>query len=207
MKNKIIDNYIAELRKEISEMDKAIIRDALADAEEHLRTALENETAEQPDLSEDEALQSIIADYGSPAEIADAYRAVESYASPALARSRGSSTGSIFGRFFGVYADPRAWGALLYMFIAFLTGVIYFSWAVTGLSLALVFSLFIFGLPFAALFALSIKGLGLLEGRIVEAILGERMPRRAVFSPSHLNWRERLKAHLLINILGLDCCT
>ena len=31
----------------------------------------------------------------------------------------------------------------------------------------------------------------------MEALLGVRMPRRPVFSPPNLSWRERMKAHLL----------
>ncbi len=194
---KAIDEYLSQLRKELSGSDKAIIRDALADAEEHLHTALENEGAEDANVSDDEAIHAIIADYGTPKEIADAYRTVETYASPTLARARRQPNGNLLGRFFGIYADARAWGALLYMFVAFLTGAIYFTWAFTGLSMSVVFALFIFGLPFAAFFVISIKGLGLLEGRIVEALLGVRMPRRPVFSPPNLTWRERLKAQLL----------
>ena len=49
------------------------------------------------------------------------------------------------GRFFGVYTDARSWGALLYMLIAFVTGVLYFTWAVTGLATSISLALFIFG--------------------------------------------------------------
>ncbi len=196
MTDKAIKEYLSQLRRELLGSDKAIIRDALADAEEHLHTALSERDVET-DLSENDAIQMIIDEYGTPVEIAEAYRAVETYASPALGWERRQSNGNFLGRFFGVYADTRAWGALLFMFVAFLTGLIYFTWATTGLSLAVTFSLFIFGLPFAAFFIISIKGVGLLEGRIVEALLGVRMPRRPVFSPPNLTWRARLKAQLL----------
>jgi len=103
----------------------------------------------------------------------------------------------VVARFFGVYTDARAWGALLYMLIAFVTGVFYFTWAVTGLSLSVSFALFIFGLPFALLFLLSVRGLTLLEGRIVEALLGIRMPRRPLFAQRNLKWQDRLKELVL----------
>jgi len=96
-------------------------------------------------------------------------------------------------RFFGVYTDARAWGALLYMLITFVTGIFYFTWAVTGISLSVSFALFVFGLPFALLFFLSVRGLSLLEGRIVEALLGIRMPRRPLFTQQNLKWLDRLK--------------
>ena len=101
---------------------------------------------------------------------------------------------SALGRFFGVYADSRAWGALLYMLIAFVTGIFYFTWVVTGLSLSVSFAIFIFGLPLALLFLLSVRGLALLEGRLVEALFGVRMPRRPLFTQQGLKWLERLKA-------------
>ena len=110
---------------------------------------------------------------------------------PQLTRETPKSTS--LGNFFGVYTDARAWGALLYMLIAFVTGVFYFTWAVTGFSLSVSFALFIFGLPFALLFFLSVRGLALLEGRLVEGLLGVRMPRRPLFTQQNLKWLDRLK--------------
>jgi len=98
------------------------------------------------------------------------------------------------GRFFGVYGDPRAWGSVLYMIISLITGTLYFSWAVTGLSLSLSMIIMIFGIPLAALIFLSFRGLAWLEGRIVEALLGVRMPRRPVFTRKDITWVEKLKA-------------
>lgn len=97
-------------------------------------------------------------------------------------------------RFFGVYGDPRAWGSVLYMLISLITGTLYFSWAVTGLSLSISMIIMIFGIPLAALIFLSFRGLAWLEGRIVEALLGVRMPRRPVFTRKDITWVEKLKA-------------
>jgi hypothetical protein len=102
----------------------------------------------------------------------------------------------MLGRFFGVYTDPRAWGAMLYMLIAFITGIFYFTWAVTGVSLSLSLMILIIGAPVAILFLLSVRGLVLIEGRLVEALLGIRMPRRPLFSHPDMKWLERLKALL-----------
>jgi hypothetical protein len=46
------------------------------------------------------------------------------------------------------------------------------------------------------LFLLSVRGLALLEGRLVEALLGVRMPRRPLFSHQDMKWFDRLKALL-----------
>jgi len=189
---KSVEEYLNVLKMELSGSDAATIQDALADAEEHLRAALTSLREKQPELSEQEALDRAIEQYGSPDETASAYTEVERRTIPDLAREH-SNVESVLGRFIGVYADARAWGALLYMLIAFVTGILYFVWAVTGLATSISFALFIFGLPFLLLFFLSVRGLALLEGRIVEALLGIRMPRRPLFSQPNLKWLDRIK--------------
>jgi putative sensor protein/HAAS domain-containing protein len=193
---KSVEDYLDLLKAELSGSDAATIQDALADAEEHLRAALGNLREQQPEIPEEEAIRQIIEGYGSPEETSSAYREVERRTAPQLIHEMPKNT-SPLGQFFGVYTDARAWGGLLYMLIAFVTGVLYFTWAITGLSLSVSLSIFIFGLPFALLFLLSVQGLALLEGRIVEALLGVRMPRRPLFAAKGLKWLERLKLLVL----------
>jgi hypothetical protein len=192
-----IQKYLDTLKKELKGSDSATIQDALIDAEEHLTTALEALSEEQPELDESEALRQIIEQYGTPEETAVAYIEVERRTFPELGSTSKVKGQSVFGRFFGVYADPRAWGSLFYMLIAFVTGVAYFSWAVTGISVSISFALFIFGLPVAFLFLLSVRGLAWLEGRLVEALLGVRMPRRSLLPPKGGKLLERIKLLLL----------
>jgi hypothetical protein len=52
----------------------------------------------------------------------------------------------------------------------------------------------IIGLPFAGLFILSVRGIGLVEGLIVEALLGVRMPRRRLFFQKDTGWWQNFKA-------------
>jgi len=187
-----VEGYLEALKAELKNSDVATVQDALGDAEEHLRAALASLREERPGMPEEELLARVIEQYGSPEETASAYREVERRTTPQLAKENQLS-GSALSRFFSVYADPRAWGALLYMLIAFATGVVYFTWAITGLSLSVSFVIFIFGFPFAILFLLSVRGLILIEGRLVEALLGVRMPRRPLFTEKNLKWIERLK--------------
>ena len=197
--DELIFNYLDVLKAELKGSDKATIQDALADAEEHLRNALESEKTDKKDLVESEALARIIKEYGEPAEIAEAYQTWETSlpaalaATPAARRTSASTNGKVYPGFFGVFADPRAWGGLVFMLISLATGIIYFTWAVTGLSLSLGVMVLIIGIPVAILFLLSFRGIAFLEGRLVEALLGERMPRRASFTDSSLGWKERLK--------------
>lgn len=195
--DELIQTYLDDLKGALKGSDKATIQDALADAEEHLRTALETEQSEVDELDESEAIRVIIAEYGEAAEIAEAYQNWESALPAALAETpagrRATATNAkSYPGFFGVYADPRAWGGLVYMLLSLLTGIFYFTWAVTGLSISLGLMVLIIGIPITIVFLLSFRGLAFLEGRLVEALLGERMPRRASFTDSSLGWKERL---------------
>ena len=192
-----VEEYLELLKVELKSSDAATIQDALADAEEHLRAALSSLRERQPEMPGDEALAQVIEEYGSPSETASAYMEVERRTVPGLSRAIPAREGSVLRRFLGIYDDPKAWGAMLYMLISLVTGIVYFTWVVTGLSLSLSFAIFIFGLLFALFFLVSVRGLALLEGRIVEGLLGVRMPRRALFSQKDSGWFERLKTNLL----------
>ena len=183
-----VEEYLNTLKEEMQGTDNATVQDALVDAEEHLRTALEN-----TEESLENALPAIIEEYGTPEETAAAYAEVERRTAPAFTGSVTKKQDSAWGRFFAIYADPRAWGSLFYMLIAFVTGVIYFSWAVTGISLSVSLAIFIFGLPIALLFLLSVRGIAWLEGRLVEALLGVRMPRRSLPAPKNAKLLDRIK--------------
>lgn len=191
-----IEDYLGKLKTALAGRDAATIQDALADTEEHLRSAVASLQKLQPELSEAEAYEKAAEQYGSPVETAAAYAEIERRTSAGLGKPSKSESSSALRRFFGIYDDPRAWGTLLYMLISLVTGIVYFTWIVTGLSVSISLSLFIFGLPLAILFLLSVRGLALLEGRLVEALLGERMPRRPLFADPGMKWLERLKVLL-----------
>jgi uncharacterized membrane protein len=197
-----INEYLNQLRQELAGSDRATVQDAISDAEEHLRTALESMVESNADILEAEAIPLIVEEYGSPEETASAYREIEARVRPTLARPRKANGRPFYVRWLAVFAEPRAWGALLYMLFSCVTGMIYFTWAIGGLSLSLSLLVLIIGIPFMILFLLSVRGVALVEGRLVEALLGVRMPRRPAFlSSSNTGWMERLKALLL------DRCT
>jgi hypothetical protein len=68
-----IDQYLRQLREELSGADSALIQDALYDAEEYLRA----EVAAHPEKSESDVLELIASTYGAPDEVATAYRDTE----------------------------------------------------------------------------------------------------------------------------------
>ncbi|MFC2072277.1 sensor domain-containing protein [Chloroflexota bacterium] len=198
-----IDNYLSRLKKELTGCDRATIQDALSDAEEYLRTALNNAMSNDSTISETDALSQILEKYGTPEEVAIAYREIEQHLTPALAESsypeepeetyKEKDNRPLLNRFFGIFADFRAWGAFLYLLFSLLTGILYFTWVVTGISLSAGLIILIIGLPFTGLFILSVRGIGLVEGRIVEALLGIRMPRRTQFHRRNMNLWSRFK--------------
>ena len=60
---------------------------------------------------------------------------------------------------------------------------------VTGISVSFGLLVLVIGLPVAGLFLLSVKGIALIEGRLVEALLGVRMPRRPRFAGKTGIWQ------------------
>jgi uncharacterized membrane protein len=171
-----IDQYLAQLREQLAGADSALIQDAAYDAEEYLRA----EVAAHPEKSEADVLELIASTYGSPEEVAAAYRDTEIKVKAAMATPRKIPTGPV-GAFFGVFLDPRAYTSLFFMVLCLCTGVFYFVFAVTGLSLSAGLAILIIGIPFFLTFVLLGRVVSLAEGRLIEAMTGVRMPRR----PAH----------------------
>ena len=184
--------YLHQLRDALRGATPGLIADALADCEDHLR----GELASKPERDEVEMLRAVIESYGTPAEVAEEYRSRESTITgpfPSAAIQNGRHLG-----FFGVLSEPRAYGALLYMLLSLITGIFFFVWAVTGLALSAGLFILIIGIPFALLFIASVRVLSLVEGRIVEGLLGVRMPRRLPSAkPNDYQLGTRIKSTLI----------
>jgi hypothetical protein len=205
-----VEQYLAELKKELAGSDRATLQDALSDAEEYLRTALNSAAKDNARISEAEALASIIERYGQPKEVAAAYKEIESRTPPAFGRPAYKAVEPavapipappavvdrrpFYARFFGVFADSKAWAALFYLIFSLGTGIIYFTWAVTGISVSAGLLVMIIGIPIFFLFLLSVRGIALVEGRLIEALLGVRMPRRPLFSRKDIGWWQKVKS-------------
>ncbi|HET6906060.1 MAG TPA: sensor domain-containing protein [Rhodanobacteraceae bacterium] len=170
-----IGEYLDQLRAALAGADPAMIQDALYDAEEHLRSEL----ADNPGMGETELLAKIVGSYGAPEEVAEIYRNQEVTVTRALRPPpRREPSSNPFVRFFAVAGDPHAYAAMFYLLLSLATGIFYFTWVVTGIAMSMAFALSLIGIPFLILFFGSVRMLSLLEGRIVEGMLGVRMPRR-----------------------------
>ena len=218
-----IDDYLAALRRALEGADPAMVQDALSDAEEHLRA----ECAARPGDSEEAVLRAIAGSYGSPEDVAAAYRETERTVQAALSPTRrpalgaattGAGTGaaaasaaavgatvaaaariapqqSLLRRFFSVWSDSRSWTSLFFMLTTLVTGMFYFTVVVTGVSLSLGLAILIIGFPFFIAFLSFTRVLALVEGRLIEGLTGERMPRRAT-PPAPGGWLARISALL-----------
>lgn len=184
-----IPDYLDRLRRALAGADPALVQDALYDAEEYLRSEL----AENPGKNEAEVIAVVASSYGAPDEVADIYRDTEVTVQTALRAPPPPPRKSLVGRFFGVAAEPRAYAALFYMLLSLATGIFYFTWVVTGASLSAGLAVLIIGIPFVILFLGSVRVLSLVEGRLVEVMLGERMPRRPLYSGRGKPLIERIK--------------
>jgi uncharacterized membrane protein len=188
-----IEQYLAALREALAGEDPALVQDALYDAEEYLRA----EVAANPDRSEADTLELIASTYGAPAEVAEAYRTTEKQVRTALAPPPRQKPRTVLGRFFGVYGDSRAWTALFFMLLSLVTGIFYFTATITGLSMSAGLLILIIGIPFFLLFVGFTRVLALAEGRLIEGLLGQRMPRRPVYPSKGVPIMERIKEMLV----------
>lgn len=184
-----IADYLDQLRAALADADPALVQDALYDAEEYLRSEL----AENPGKSEAEVIAAVAGSYGAPEEVAEIYRETEVKVDRALRAPPPPPRQSLLGRFFGVIAEPRTYAALFYMLLSLATGIFYFTWVVAGLSMSAGLAILIIGIPFVILYFGSVRILSLVEGRLVEVMLGERMPRRPLYSTRGKPLLERIK--------------
>lgn len=168
-----IDQYLNQLRGELAGEDAALLQDALYDAEEYLRA----EVAAHPEKSESDILELIASTYGAPDEVAAAYRDTEAKVKAALRTPRQPAT-SRLGKLLSVYLDPRTYTSVFFMLLSLATGVLYFVFAVVGVSLSAGLAVLVIGVPFFLVFMALIRVISLAEGRLIEAMTGSRMPRR-----------------------------
>src|SRR5882757_3253797 len=185
-----IEDYLKQLRDALQGADPSLIQDALYDAEEYLRA----EVASHPGKSEADVLELIASTYGAPEEVAAAYKDTEAKVSAALrpVQPKSAQSPSAIRRFFGIYSDPRAYTSLFYMLLTLATGIVYFVFVVTGLSLSAGLAVLIVGFPFFLAFIGIARVISPGEGRLLEAITGERMSRRPVHPGPQAGIRARI---------------
>jgi hypothetical protein len=98
----------------------------------------------------------------------------------------------VWQQIFGVFVDPAVYKAMVYMVLSLATGIAYFTIVVTGVSTAGGMLVLIIGIPlFVAVLGI-VRAMALFEGRIVELLLGTRMPRRLRSDPPGAGFLQRM---------------
>jgi len=189
-----IGQYLTQLRQALTGEDAALMQDALYDAEEYLRA----EVAAHPDKSESDVLELIASTYGDPEEVAAAYRDTEIKVKAALKTpAKAPESRGALRQFFGIFSDPRAYTSVFFMLLSLATGIVYFTVAVTGMSMSIGLAVLIIGVPFFLAFIGLTRIISLAEGRLIEAMTGERMPRRPVHPGPAQGFWSRIAAMLV----------
>lgn len=188
-----LDAYLEALKVALAGSDRAVVQDALFDARNRLNRELGRLSWEEPLLPADQALARAIAILGTPEQAAEAYRQRENLVAEVLRPAPiAQEPERPWPSLFGVFKDPRAYTSVLYLLLSFVTGIFAFVWVTTGLSLSIGLLVIIIGFPLLLFFLGSVRALGLAEGRLVEALLDVRMPRRPPLMPEGLRWTQRL---------------
>jgi len=192
-----LSTYLDAMRAALVGSDKALIQAALYDAQQRIDREMSRLAWEDPLLPPNQALEKILANHGTPEQLAETYRQREQVVAEALAAPRPPTREVDPGdrpwpSFFGVFSDPKSYTSVLYLFLSLPVGIFAFTWVVTGLSISLSLMILVIGFPLLIFFLGSSRALALAEGRVVEALLDVRMPRRPTVLPVGRRWTERL---------------
>ena len=187
-----IQTYINDLTHALSGQDHALIQDAVVDAELHFRAALSDNQTQHT------SIKSIIENYGSPEETAQTYRDMESTVSFAFNGKVEQKKPQKSNRFYSILTEKDVYPAVAFSFLSLPLGIIYFAWTVFIGATSLVASIFIVGAPVLLFYLKSMQYFSLFEGRLIESLLGERMPRRVNYTqqPESLSVFQRIKLQL-----------
>jgi hypothetical protein len=129
---------------------------------------------------------------GAPIAAAVLSGGVAGAAGVAAGAAAGAARPSALRQVFGVVVDPAVYKALLYMLLSLGTGIVYFTVTVTGISTAGGMLVLIIGIPLFLLVLGLVRGMALMESRLVEALLGTRMPRRERAELPEAGWLQRV---------------
>lgn len=195
--DKLIKDYIKKLEKVLEKADSAVVADAIDDAEEHLTLMAGELIADGKCLNREKAVKRAIIQYGSPKVVAAEYlKQDDSIKKKRRSRIEKRQERSLLKRTFGPYTEGRTYKNMLYLFLMFPLGIIYFTYIITGISVSLGLIITIIGIPLLILFLMSIKGIAWFQGRLTESLLGIRMPRkRRKHRATGTRW-QRLKINL-----------
>ena len=126
-------------------------------------------------------LANVATSYGAPEEVAEIYRDKETQVENALRTPVAPQRSSPIGKFFSVLADPLAYVAVLHAAVA---GYRHFLLHVGGHRTEPFTRIVRADLRHSICRAvrIDVRALALVEGRLIESMLGVRMPRRPLYA-------------------------
>lgn len=95
--------------------------------------------------------------------------------------------------FFEVLSSRRAYTTLLYLLFSMVTGILTFTYAVTGLSLSLGLAILIIGIPVALAFLAGTRLLSVAEVHLLKTMVGAEGSEAPALMPAGEGWVARLK--------------
>jgi len=98
--------------------------------------------------------------------------------------------------FFEILASRRAYTTLLYLLLSLATGILAFTYAVTGLALSLGLAILVIGLPVALLFLLGARLLAVAEVHLLRVLVDEEDGEGPALLPRGEGLVDRLRALL-----------
>lgn len=168
-----MDQYLDALRAALGSADPALVQDALYDAEEYLRSELADCEGDP-----EECFAEVVERYGTPEEVASSYLETEVTVARALRAPSARVPATPLGKFFGAVIDPASYTAVIYLLLSLVTGVAYFTIVTALLPTSIGLLPIGVGVLLLLVFFAIVRTIALVEGRLVEALLGVRMPRR-----------------------------
>lgn len=199
-----VTNYLDELERALRGADSALIHDALIDAETHLRAAIAAGTSAAAAIEEFGTPSDIALAYFRE-QLSAARGGVKEHVAPSSAtrestvidaRAAHANSGDVFVSdaqtnvgapagflrripIIGIYSDPYAWGAMVFLTFGFVLALAAFVWVMVLGSLAIGLLPTLLGIPLLIVLLGSARGISLFFGKVIEALVGIRMPRRA----------------------------
>lgn len=195
----LVSGYLSKLAKSGKGQDPAMIHDMLADAERHLVEAVQRGVPvmraieEYGEPSVVAAAYARMGDMGVRSDTAGASRSEATRSEGSSQTNAGVPAGVVAAAastrtgllerlsslpVLGVWFDRWAWGSTLFWVVGLVPAILYFTLIVTGVSLSLgLLPMLIGPMVLVGLLGLT-RGLALLHGRLIETLVGVRMPRR-----------------------------
>jgi hypothetical protein len=178
MKNyKSLKQYYTDLELALEGADPAIVADALDDAEEFLEENMTEQISSGDAPNKKEAARKACEAYGEPEDVAKEYLKQDKSWKKKEKKKEAPKEGLLKSTF-GVYLKGRTYANMLYLFLMFPLGILYFTYIVTGISTCAGLIVTVVGIPLGVLFLLSFIYIGWFHGRMTEVLLGIRMPKK-----------------------------